>query len=197
MNRKDSDMLEALLRSLMGESTNTIIPDQEKRGQRNLINHDVLPKEINWGKREQFEAMGIQFGEAVDDLFVDVVLPAGWKKESTDHNMWSKLIDDKGRERAMIFYKAAFYDRSAHLDISRRFHCRTQPVGGYTDNYKYDTDPAECVVVDCDTVIWTSNPLTPTKELPRYRVSEMLEELGIQWLNENYPNWEDPMAYWD
>jgi len=62
--------------------------------------------------------MGIVFGEKVDDLFTSVTLPEGWHKEATEHAMWSKLIDDQGRERASIFYKAAFYDRSAFMSIT-------------------------------------------------------------------------------
>ena len=52
-----------------------------------------------------------------DDLFVDVILPNGWSKVNTDHPLWSKLIDDKNRVRATIFYKSAFYDRDAFINF--------------------------------------------------------------------------------
>ena len=95
------------------------IENQEKRGQEKFVNSEVLPKRINMGTREQLEEMGIVFGKDVDDLFVYVTLPEGWKKVATDHSMWSRLVDDKGQERASIFYKAAFYDRDAFLGISK------------------------------------------------------------------------------
>ena len=101
--------------------------------------------------------MGIVFGKEVDDLFVEVTLPAGWKKEATDHSMWSKLVDDKGRERASIFYKAAFYDRDAHINITQRFHCMTQPVGGYGQDTPRTHE--ESVVTDCGGIIWKSDPI--------------------------------------
>jgi hypothetical protein len=37
---------------------------------------------------------------------------------NSDHAMWSYLVDELGRERVSIFYKAAFYDRSAHMSLT-------------------------------------------------------------------------------
>ena len=34
--------------------------------------------------------------------------------------MWSDLLDDKGVKRGSIFYKAAFYDRSAFLRLKEK-----------------------------------------------------------------------------
>ena len=50
-----------------------------------------------------------------DDLFTDVKLPQGWRIQPTNHSMWSDLLDEAGVKRAAIFYKAAFYDRSAFI----------------------------------------------------------------------------------
>lgn len=93
---------------------------QEKRGQEKLVNSEVLPKRINGrGTRADLEKMGIVFGKEADDLFIYVTLPKGWKKEGTEHSsMWSLLLDETGKERASIFYKAAFYDRDAFLNIT-------------------------------------------------------------------------------
>lgn len=56
-----------------------------------------------------------------DNLFIKVKLPEKWKIERTDHHMWSNLLDEKGRRRASIFYKAVFYDREAFISFQRRF----------------------------------------------------------------------------
>jgi hypothetical protein len=53
-----------------------------------------------------------------NDLFYDAKLPEGWKLEPTDHSMWSRIVDNQGQERVKIFYKAAFYDRSAFAVIA-------------------------------------------------------------------------------
>ncbi len=93
------------------------IEAQEARGQQQLVESDVLPTEVR-GNKAELEAAGVVFGDPVpgDPLFCSVQLPAGWQKQPTDHAMWSDLVDDQGRKRAGIFYKAAFYDRKAFVD---------------------------------------------------------------------------------
>jgi hypothetical protein len=91
------------------------IEQSEREGQFNLVNSTNFPKEINGTTREELEARGFKFGEDVDDLFVSAELPAGWRKESSSHQMHSYLVDDQDMERGIIFYKAAFYDRRADL----------------------------------------------------------------------------------
>lgn len=97
-----------------------LIEKQEAQGQRSFVASDTLPTKIFGDGRAELEAAGVEFIGPVegDRMFQYVKLPAGWKKEPTDHSMWSKLVDDQGRERGAIFYKAAFYDRSAHMSVT-------------------------------------------------------------------------------
>lgn len=92
---------------------------QEARGQSELVNSAALPTQIR-GDRAILESAGVIFGEPnpEDPLFCDVTLPAGWMKRSTEHPLWSDLVDDQGTVRARIFYKAAFYDRDAFMSIA-------------------------------------------------------------------------------
>lgn len=190
--------------SLIGGGAGDAILRQEKRGQDKLVNSEVLPRKYNSGTRQQFEQMGIVFGENADDLFVYVTLPAGWSKQPTDHSMWSKLVDDKGRERASIFFKAAFYDRDAFLSISRRYGCSSRPVRGY-DDPDYRLGGWVGVVNDGKQEIWQSPELGPepdsNKDRPAwlkwYQDKEALGDQARQWLATNYPDWENPLAYWD
>jgi len=96
------------------------IEAQEARGQRDLCSSSRLPKDFNQCSRSDFEVMGIVFGDDSDDLFVNVTLPPSWHIRATDHSMWSELVDDKGEVRADIFYKAAFYDRNAHITVRQK-----------------------------------------------------------------------------
>lgn len=92
------------------------IEAQEKAGQSNFVNSQTLP--IPDGEtRARLEAMGVQFGDPVDDIFVNATLPAGWQKIASDHSMWSSLVDAQGKKVASIFYKAAFYDRRADITL--------------------------------------------------------------------------------
>lgn len=181
------------------------IEAQEKQGQVTFVGNSTLPKECNFCTRQQLEEMGIVFGEDADDLFVNVTLPDGWKKVPTDHSMWSKLVDEKGRERAGIFYKAAFYDRKAHIGLSRRFSCGVVPVNGY-DSPTYHEDNRQSQVTDCGQIIWRSEktiaPMPSGREnyeayLAWREEENALEREAVEWLEQHYPDWKNPLAYWD
>lgn len=173
------------------------IERQEAQGQRDFVARETLPIKTNYCTREQLEKIGIKFGEQVDDLFVRVQLPQGWKIVPTAHSMWSHLVDDKGRERAGIFYKAAFYDRDAHISLSQRF----VP----TQEYIHDTPPPkheykspdriQYVAKDCGKVVFTAGELS--YEDRNWDAQDALKKQVRQWLNQNFPQWEDPTVYWE
>jgi hypothetical protein len=102
------------------------IEASERAGQAGLLLSDLLPVDIGGGPDEQkrYEALGFVFGEVVerDPIFREVKLPAGWSRKGSSHAMWSHIVDEKGRERVAVFYKAAFYDRRAGASLVRR-HC--------------------------------------------------------------------------
>lgn len=164
---------------------------QEAAGQRMLVDSGALLPKRTTGigdgpTREQITAeTGIVFGDDKDDLFVNVTLPAGWKIEATGHSMWSKVLDANGIERAEIFYKAAFYDRSAHCYFHQRFN--------------YENDYAEPIasifVKDRKTgqVVYTAGTVTSEQ----YSLREELYGGARTWLEKHYPNYRDPFAYWE
>lgn len=96
----------------------TWIEAQEAIGQRELVESTDLPTDTG-GRDDEFIALGFTFGEphASDPLFRPSTLPQGWTKAATDHSMGSVIRDEKGRERISIFYKAAWYDRSATMTL--------------------------------------------------------------------------------
>lgn len=119
--RMQEDPSERLL--LLGESmitgdAETFITGQERAGQAQLVASELLPSEYH-GARTTWEALGFTFGEPVDGdpLFMHATLPAGWQKKATDHAMGSVIVDALGRERVSVFYKAAWYDRKAHMNL--------------------------------------------------------------------------------
>lgn len=188
-------LIDAMLYQEEGKSPSLAIEQSEKRGQSILVQSEVLPKKCNYGTREQFENMGIIFKEDADDLFVYVTLPDGWRKEKTDHAMWSKLIDNNGRERASIFYKAAFYDREAFLNIERRYR-----VSSYESSDKDGNIVSGEVATHFATYILDAGK--PIKliavRLKEYKGDEVYknERDAIAWLSENYPDSDNPLAYW-
>ena len=163
------------------------IERQEADGQRTLVGRDMLPKEISGATREQLTAIGFKFGNDVDDLFVECELPKGWTKRATDHAMHSELLDDKGRRRAWIFYKAAFYDRVANMQMARRFSVQVyKPVPNKPQCY-------QCVVLDGDTEVFNAGEWCNDKDA----VCLVVEKPAFDWLQANYPDWKNVWAYWD
>jgi hypothetical protein len=104
--------------STMGQSG--AIEVQEARGQAELVESEQIPTDLRDVDEDGLRALGFELGEVcVDDpIFRVAKLPPGWKKVATDHSMWSTIVDAEGKERFGVFYKAAFYDRSAFMSAT-------------------------------------------------------------------------------
>jgi hypothetical protein len=105
------------LLGMLSDGQSGYIEDMEAAGQQQLVHSNVIP--TNGPSDEELTALGFQLGEQVqgDMLFRNATLPAGWKKEGSDHAMWSYILDERGRRRVAVFYKAAFYDRDAFMRL--------------------------------------------------------------------------------
>jgi len=172
----DHGMREFIVFERDGGGRGAAIEHQEKRGQQEAVKSDTLPtRGLN---HSAFVAMGIKIGKPVpgDSLFTFVELPKGWKKQPTDHTMYSDVVDEKGRKRASFFYKAAYYDRDANIYPTLRYEATYEPVGGW----KADGDaPCFAVVKDSGNEIWRSQkPLgKETTEQAASRVAKYRAEL--------------------
>lgn len=104
---------------ILSEGNDAYIGGMEAAGQRQLVASTSLPTALSSGTDADFEALGFVFGEPdpSDRLFRPATLPEGWSKQGSDHNMWSYVVDELGRRRVAIFYKAAFYDRNADMRL--------------------------------------------------------------------------------
>ena len=193
--------LQAFLNGDLGSFVSAASPGgieaQEKAGQTSFVNSTTLPKEMLGCTQEQLEKMGIKFGDDVDDIFVTAYLPDGWKKQATDHSMWSDLLDDKGRVRASIFYKAAFYDRSAHISLNRYY---------YIDDYIWcDANGADVADREKQTHMKTAIMnydkevihIVGVREKCDYDEQDNHVRTACEWIETNYPDWHNPLAYWD
>ncbi|MBB2914916.1 hypothetical protein FHS43_006228 [Streptosporangium becharense] len=93
---------------------------------------EVIPVEILGGTDADLIALGFTLGEIdrSDPLFRQATLPPGWKRQGTGHSMHTDIVDELGRRRVGVFYKAAWYDRKAHLSITT--------VYGYVSSCVYE-----------------------------------------------------------
>ena len=168
----------------MALGSSSAIEMQESQGQAQLVNSQLLPADCPAESRQALEAAGVVFGATVegDDMFRHATLPAGWQKVRTDHSMWSNLVDEQGRVRAKIFYKAAFYDRCANMYAVPRFSTETiYPEG----DYDY-SKPRQVRVTDAGNEIKVFGPGD----------SDDMHTEAREWLSAQYPEWKNPGAYW-
>lgn len=117
-NTKDCSPVENLVTVMPGG-----IEAQEAHGQQMLCASAQLSRTMGYDgdSKKAIESLGIKvIGESEgDELFYDVELPEGFKIEATDHSMWSHVKNEKGDIVANIFYKAAFYDRTADFHLTK------------------------------------------------------------------------------
>jgi len=174
-----------------------------------------------------WQQMGIRFApiadeEVSDDLFCQATIPAGWQivPSPTNPHYWSDLIDDRGCIRASMLYKAAFYDRRAHINVQARFDVKYETLA--TCRWPNNVEPPyegikDSIVVACAfdhlhkreafvTANFQHSALVAENRLKRtagdlvgrnmslgYFVTKIVED----WLNEHYPKWHDVDAYWE
>jgi len=124
------------------------IVQQEADGQKEMLRATTLPSSMG-APRETYEELGFEFGEIVrdDPMFIEAKLPEGWEKRPTDHSMWSEIVDTRGIRRVAVFYKAAFYDRAAHMYPTSPGH-ETVRQYLYGDTDTIDTELLEKLTVD-------------------------------------------------
>lgn len=177
--------------NFIAASTPGGIEAQEKAGQQTLVASSLLPIQGSSMVEHHLSPLGFKLGNTVDDLFVEATLPPGWSKKASDHDMWSSVVDEKGRDRIAVFYKAAFYDRKAHMSLTARYRIgcdydnplRGQGLDGQTA-FKFG-------VLDCGKLI---HEVGIHKS---YQDTNWLIELAEKWINENRPNWKDPIKSWE
>lgn len=168
------------------------IEHSEVLGQAELVNNTALPIDMR-PDREVIEAnSAIRFGDVVDDIFIDATLPAGWKKQATEHPMHSDLLDDKGRKRAAIFYKAAFYDRSAHMTFLNFY-----TVDGDWRKHEVKVLNANGDVIKDFGAVDVPERTDDPRWSGKYQEYETLQGKAREWLAANYPDYQNPFAYWD
>jgi hypothetical protein len=120
MREEPSEGLLLLGESMITGSPASFIENQERAGQRQLVNSDRLPSEYS-GERADWEALGFAFGDPDPDdpLFMPATLPEGWTRKAGGHPMGSAIVDALGCETGeiVIVDEATFYDRKANMHL--------------------------------------------------------------------------------
>jgi hypothetical protein len=185
----------ALSAALKGDLYNALvaatpggIERQEAEGQRQMASSfKTLPKSMD---RETAERFGFTFGDDADEIFVNVTAPDGWSLRPTEHSMHSDIVDDQGRVRGGIFYKAAFYDRRADGHWSTRYRVEADypppPAYDVTGFRAVDTATGETLFAE---------PVTEG-EGDKWARRDIAEDIVRVKLEEAFPDYRDVTAYW-
>lgn len=180
-----------LIRAMSGEQN--VLENMEREGQQNAIRRVQLARNLQPNK-EIWEQLGFKFYDIEgDNVLCNATLPEGWSLEATEHSMWTNILDEQGRIRGQMFYKAAFYDRSAHMSLKQRYNICTDYAEEKVDVY-FGNDEEKLYVAG---TITRSLNATREARLRFYEKEDSLRKNAINWAQENYPNYEDVTAYWD
>lgn len=210
LHAKDHEQKESTLEGKLEARANFIaattlggIEAQEKQGQIEQSFSDTLPVDgtSTEDARKQFEVLGFIFkmdrtaaqNQGRDEIFVGVQFPKGWRKSPTDHSMWTDLLDDKGRKRGSIFYKAAFYDRSTYIRLNRRF-CVMSDYGQGTRTVYLEDACGEIQKrgATLPAPDWNDRPEAEKRDAAIKKEEKQFSD----WLKKNYPDHESTVAYW-
>jgi len=166
--------------------------------------------QIPQGVRAAFTRLGFKVGEHIDDLFLAVAPPDGWRLAPAPEAAYRILIlDPKGRERGLIFYKDVFYDRQAHAELFPRFHVTRR----YLDEERHVVRPTVGTRVqmlvedrsDGQPAFLTMSVALPDSDVgspdPRYvdylDATDAAQVACKNWLDRERPKWRHPLAYWE
>lgn len=142
--------------------------------QPDFSNPSLLPIESADKSRSILQDMGVVFGlPATDhDGYGYVSLPIGWRITATsdDHGLYA-LLDEKDRRRAIIINaeNGSFFTSVNRYGVDR-----------------YIGVVEQTTVTDCGKPIYTVPGTGADAQSAAYA-----------WINENFPDWTNPFAYWD
>lgn len=208
---RQDPMLHMLGTMAMGSTP--YIEAQERQGQAQLAKSTTIPTRLNGCTEDQLRALGFELGPVPttgDTLFRPALLPQGWKIVPTDHSMWSDLVDSRGFVRGSMFYKAAFYDRGAHLGLSVRLHIRedyeARKLDGTIAHDIYADLPGKDAKGEQNRKVlhryehpekFPDHRVARGHEHPYFLAMDAARTAASAWLRENYPDCGKVMAYWD
>ena len=176
--------MSALIRGIKGEDN--IVENMEKEGQQHVISNTMMARKM-WPSKEHFEQLGFIFEDIPgDDVLCYATLPDGWSMKETDNAMCTNIIDENRVIRGSLIYKAAVYDRRAHMYLK----CHYMVCSRYADE---DHLIDEIYFGNEKEILFVAGQ-TP---IDAYDDIEKLKALAKQYAYENYPDWENVHAYWD
>jgi hypothetical protein len=171
--------------------------------------------------RAFLEYMGFKILKSESGFFY-CVFPKGWKKVNSDMLEWCYVLDNYGRKRAAIFYKFMGFLRgekkgqlyskvSAHINWIPRYQIKVNHVVPFDikkkDNSEHNNSPIYGCVFDnsIDESIYELKPIElitdgSDRKKREQEIRELTDKLYndcINWIKEEYPEYDNVAAYWE
>jgi len=95
-----------------------IIERIEAQGQKEIMEGVLLPRQLSGCTEASLTELGFKLGDVVNDLFRKGSLPSGWTLKADGGSFHTAILDETGKRRGYLSYKAAPYDMWARLSVS-------------------------------------------------------------------------------
>lgn len=188
-----ADMKVLGLQAMIGMSASQIVEGIERAAVSEVESETTeLPTDISKEGVAILKGWGVKFigPKPDDDVFQLVNLPKGWTfKRHGDNGYHFALRDQNGRTRGSMFYKAAFYDRSANMYVCRRL----QACSEYGEDGTDQEGKKFGAIKDSNGKILWRGTVVARDLLEKDPAREEAEKV----LKEAYPNSDDFNALWD
>ena len=152
--------------------------------------------------KEAFEALGFEFSECDDSNTFEVKLPEGWSASNyvgRKYTHYHSIYDEKDRRRVFYLYGVSpFGGTYGYAELLCRYFVADKPI-----------DEKECEYYDEASlqVMYIADRAFPPGECclreigaygeEEWEKEEELGEKAWKYMNENFPDWRNPLAYWD
>jgi hypothetical protein len=168
------------------------IERQEAQGQADLTSRfRELPTDGMSRYKDALIRLGFTIGEPnqADPIFTAVTAPKGWQLKPTDHSMHSDILDAASRRRGGVFYKAAFYDRSAHFSLSTRYCVDME--------FAKREHPSDLRMVIRDRATGEAIETKPWRAHDAYAQTDIDRDELIAEMTKRFPDSDNVEAYWN
>lgn len=154
--------------------------------------------------KEAFESVGFEFSDSDDPNTFEVKLPDGWRASKCigwDVRHYHNIYDEKNRRRVWYLYGVSPFGGSyGHSKLLCRYNVQDKFVDERECEYYDDADMMVTYISDRA----LSGGDDCLCEIGKFKFDEddleSSKDLFLKacaFLDENYPDWQNPLAYWD
>jgi hypothetical protein len=166
------------------------------RGQNLIQISKLIPKNMQ-NQKEIFEELGFRFYSfAPNEKMYSTILPEGWDLKPTQNVLWTKIVDDNGFTRGLIYYNAVKNTSSVSLRNRYGIHTQTTttntPEGIVVEKRVYFGDEENMLHI----AGYVGANLNEENAEEKLAQSEMFKKVAKDYADRKYPGWEDVRLYW-